>query len=213
MGQKCGVKFRWSCDNCSLLIWKSGASRWKTYLQQRNDPWWGITCISVLINIQTSISGRKKWLTIITEEQSGTLHTTLDDNSTLDLPIFLFWRCSCHGSVNFDLYWFIFEWVNRNITRYGLVRFYEWPNGSVSKLSAFFCTSRYWDPDKVGCQGFAGNQTNANRVIKKKEKYDWNLELSWRFKFRVQTIYKIVLYNKNNEIMQKIITLPCRVCY
>ena len=39
--------------------------------------------------------------------------------------------------------------------------------------------TQFWDPEKVGCQGFAGDQTNANRFINKK--YDWYLELNWRF--------------------------------
>ena len=38
MGQKCGVKFRWSCDNCSLLkIATTESMLWMSYLKERND--------------------------------------------------------------------------------------------------------------------------------------------------------------------------------
>ena len=44
MGQKCGAKFKWSCENCSLLISKvngvSGISMKE--LKQRNNEWQGM---------------------------------------------------------------------------------------------------------------------------------------------------------------------------
>ena len=43
MGQKCGIKFRWSCDICSLLVSISKGvvgDQWKSYLKQWNYVWW-----------------------------------------------------------------------------------------------------------------------------------------------------------------------------
>ena len=80
-----------------------------------------------LQDTQTSISGWKSDSQSKLNRIRDTLPTILNDNSTIGLPIFLGddHPRKLHGSVNFDWYWYIFNWVNKNITGYRFVMIYD----------------------------------------------------------------------------------------
>ena len=85
MGQKCGVNFKWSCDNCSLLISEvNGVSG----ISMKELPEAKKQCVAKHgINlgsiIPTTTSEGKKRLKIITEENGDTNSAILNDKITI----------------------------------------------------------------------------------------------------------------------------------
>ena len=102
-----------------IKLWSVVQSLWKSYLKQSNDTWQGIVR-NPATGYPKSISGWKSDSQSKLNRIRDTLPTILNDNSTIGLPIFLGddHPRKLHGSVNFDWYWYIFNWVNKNITEF-----------------------------------------------------------------------------------------------
>ena len=145
------------------------------------NGWLGVAC-----NAAPRYPNNHIWKEKVTHNHNWRAERNIAHNPSwqehLRFTDFLFWEMLIPDLGWVSQFRFIvicFQMSEQKITGYGLASIYAWPNGTVPKLSALFYTSRYWDPEKVGCQGFAGNQSNANRVINKK--YDWYLESDWSF--------------------------------